>query len=144
MATGLNGIILITSKKYRFDLFFSVLLIGLMVIMNLIFIPKYGMAGAALGTMLATIVQNTARTIFVAVAFKIHPFEMKNIWVIAAAALVVAINYFLPFIFNIYVDILIRSTIVTFIFIMPVIAFKVSQDVNDFVRNSLNRIGIGG
>ncbi|HAN76933.1 MAG TPA: hypothetical protein DCQ31_03735, partial [Bacteroidales bacterium] len=59
--TGLNGLILVTSNKFRIDLLFTFLLALITIILNYLFIPGYGMEGAAFATMLSTVIYNMLR-----------------------------------------------------------------------------------
>lgn len=65
MYAGLTGVILITSKRYRYDFTFSVLLVGMTVASNAALIPSLGMNGAAIATMSTVIVYNLIRIGFV-------------------------------------------------------------------------------
>ena len=47
---GINGGILVTSEKYRYDFFINIFLIGLTLFTNFLFIPIYGIEGAAIAT----------------------------------------------------------------------------------------------
>lgn len=57
--------ILITSKRYRYDFTFSILLVGLTVATNAALIPSLGMNGAAIATMITVVVYNLIRMAFV-------------------------------------------------------------------------------
>ena len=63
--TGVNGIIVVTSPRYRFDLVFNVSLAAAIVGLNWVLIPRLGLAGAALAYCIALVSINTARTWFV-------------------------------------------------------------------------------
>ena len=53
MYFGLNGAIFTTSKKYKYDMIFTLFLIGTVYGLNLLFIPAYGISGAAISTSIA-------------------------------------------------------------------------------------------
>ena len=113
MFTGLNGFILVTSNKYRTDLIFTILLGTLTILLNYIFIPKWGLEGAASATLISVIIYNSIRTSYVYKVFKIHPFEVKQFKV----ALIIAVGWLaqwqLPFVSHFIVDLFIRSAMVT-------------------------------
>ena len=79
MATGVNGIILNTSRYYAYDSFFFVVLIFITIAANQYLIPRFGINGAAMGAALATMLYNLARTLFVGIAFRMQPFTWRNI-----------------------------------------------------------------
>ena len=65
MYVGLNSTILMTSKKYRYEFMLSILLVGLTVLTNALMIPRWGMNGAALATMISLLVFNVGHVAFV-------------------------------------------------------------------------------
>ena len=142
MVTGVNGIILVTSKKYRYDLIFAFFLIALIVIMNLFFIPLYGIIGAAISTMLTLIILNILRIFFILKIFNMQPFDTKSIWVLLISGVTLAIMYFIPFLVNTYVDIFIRSSLCFLLFMTPVYFLKLSEETNVYINNILKMAGI--
>ena len=142
MISGVNGIILVTSKKYRYDLLFAILLIVLVITMNLFFIPLYGITGAAIGAMLTLIIHNALRIFFILKTFKMQPFDIKSIWVILIGCLTYGILYFIPFISNAYLDIIVRSSLCLSLYIIPMYFLKISPEVNEYITNTLKRMNI--
>ncbi|MBI4929399.1 MAG: polysaccharide biosynthesis C-terminal domain-containing protein [Bacteroidetes bacterium] len=131
MATGINGIILVTSKKYRYDLLFTILLIGVMIALNLAFIPTYGIEGASFATMLSIITLNTLRIIYIWSVFGMQPFDFKSVWVILIGVFTLGVIYFIPPILNVYADMIIRSLICLVLYAAPVLWLKLSEEVNE-------------
>nr|GFD17476.1 hypothetical protein [Tanacetum cinerariifolium] len=60
--TGVNGIIVVTSPRYRYDLLFNLGLSGLIIGLNALLIPRLGLNGAALSNAVALVSINLART----------------------------------------------------------------------------------
>lgn len=133
ITSGLNGVILLTSKKYRYDLFFTLGLVVFAVISNYIFIPVFGMNGAAFASMITLILYNFLRIVFIQLHFKIQPFLLRQLWVPALILLIAFISWQVGEIINVYIDILMRSTIVGLIFIIPVYFLKISDDTNQMI-----------
>ncbi|HEV7230105.1 MAG TPA: polysaccharide biosynthesis C-terminal domain-containing protein, partial [Bacteroidia bacterium] len=144
MSTGLNGAITLTSKRYKYDLVFTAFLIVLAVALNYLFIHTYdmGMNGAAIATMISIITYNVLRLIFVKYFFSMQPFTRGNIWVLLLGLACFGLNYILPFFWNRYADMVIRSAIITILFMGPVILFRLSPDVNAFIVKFLKPFGI--
>lgn len=140
MATGLNGIILVTSKKYWVDLFFTFLLITIAILTNLYFIPRYGMNGAAFATMLITIIYNILRLFFVKWKFNMFPFDRSFIFITIIGLVSLFIITFIPFIYNRYLDITIRSILVCILFILPIWYFNLSTDLSNFANGIIKQI----
>jgi len=142
MATGINGIILVTSKKYRYDLLFTILLIGVMIVLNLLFIPKYGIEGAAFATMLSIITLNTLRITYIWSVFGMQPFDLKSAWVILIGIFTLGVIYFIPPILNVYADMIIRSLICLLLYAVPILWLKLSDEVNENAAKIFKMVGI--
>jgi O-antigen/teichoic acid export membrane protein len=97
MVTGINGMILITSPRYKVDMMFS----GLLIVMLLVSIPGlillFGMEGAAIGTSLAIVVYNAGRLLYIHKVYDLQPFQWKPMsFLLFAVPLVIANEFFHP------------------------------------------------
>ncbi len=130
MAAGLNGTILLTSKKYRYDLMFTIGLMGVAVITNLILIPILGMSGAALASMFSLIAFNLTRIFFLRFHFRLQPFEWRQIAVPIILIAIMILSQMTRQIVNVYVDVLLRSGFAALLFVVPVYFLNISGDIN--------------
>ncbi|TNE53309.1 MAG: hypothetical protein EP338_12300 [Bacteroidetes bacterium] len=136
---GLNGYILITSKKYRLDLIFTGGLILLVFFLNYLLIPIYGISGAAIATGIGYLLYNLGRLIFVYLFYKLHPFESGQLKVFLLATAVITIFEISPdFIDNPFLSISFKSLIISLLFALPVYAFRWNPDLNDYIQNALS------
>ncbi len=140
MATGLNGTILLMSKKFRYDLFFTMGLVVFAVITNMLFIPILGMNGAALASMLTIMAFNAIRILFIRHLFKIQPFEWKQCFVPILIALIMVLSSTTGQIINLYVDVPVRSLIAGLLFLLPVMWLKISPDLNQMIQSGIQLI----
>jgi O-antigen/teichoic acid export membrane protein len=131
MITGINQEIVGTSKYYKIDLLFYPFL-GLIAIgANMFLIPRYNMTGAAIATALTIFLFNTIRFFFLLLVFKIQPFSFNTLKVLLIFVLIIIINFFIPEIRNHFVyEIILRSFVLTFIFISLVLFLKISEDIS--------------
>jgi O-antigen/teichoic acid export membrane protein len=138
MATGANSSVFGTSKYYKVQTALLVVLVIVLVISNLILIPKLGVLGAALGSAGSLILLNILRYLFLYFKYKLQPYNIRFLYVIliGAAAYIAASK--IPAFSNFIIDILIRSTILTLLFCVPVYFLKISEDINDKVDEILN------
>ncbi len=143
MATGVNGIILSTSRFYAFD---TVLFIGVVVVTivaNYFLIPRYGMNGAALGAVLATTLYNAVRTLLVWRLFKMQPFSWRNGAVLLLTGLVWFLASLLPYgsgsWWRVALDVILRSGLIAGVFIGIVYALNLSPDANDLLKQVKKR-----
>jgi len=134
LATGINGIILATSDKYRWDLLFNIVLAALTIWTNSIFIPLYGMTGAAFATMLSLVFINLLRMFFVLWAYKMQPFAWSSLGITIIALVALAASYLVPYMGNVYLDIVVRSPVIPIVYAALALGFRVYPEMNVWVR----------
>ncbi|MBC5992152.1 lipopolysaccharide biosynthesis protein [Pontibacter cellulosilyticus] len=134
LATGINGIILATSDKYRWDLLFNVVLAILTIWTNYYFIPLYGIEGAAFASMLSYIIINLARLFFVQFVYKMQPFALNAVTITVIAGVALGASYLLPYLGNVFLDILVRSALITAIYGGLMIGLNVYPDMNEWLK----------
>lgn len=137
---GLNGAIISFSKHYKLVMYILVAAAILCALLNILLIPKMGMLGAAVaysGTMFAL---NFTYWLYLALKYKLQPFNFKFILVFFIALVSLAIGLLLPYIFNFYVDVFVRSTFVTIMYLGLCYGFKISSDINEFMLQIVNKL----
>lgn len=138
MYFGLNGAIFSTSKKYQYDLIFTLGLIGGVIVLNYIMIPKWGIIGAAISTAIAQLVYNIGRLIFIWQAYKLHPFKGNQFIVIGLGLVTLFAAYFTKgLINNKWIQFILESTLVLFLFIAPIYFFKIEKETVNYIKKGL-------
>jgi O-antigen/teichoic acid export membrane protein len=138
---GLNGVIFITSKKFKYDIYFTVSLLVLVCLMNIYLIPNYGIVGAACSTSIALIFYNVGRLYFVWKWYKLQPFEMNQLYVIALFFAIIFGFQFLPTIeANIFVVIFLKSALITLAFFGTILGLGWNEDLDGYVKKIYRRI----
>ena len=140
LACGLNGLIIINSKYFKADLLFNVVLLTFVVITNILLIPKMGIDGAALASLLSIIIHNIIKLIYIYVKIKIQPFDFQSIKLFLISVLVYFIIQLTPMIDNSILSVILKTILVLSIFIPLVISMKISNDINDFYKNLILKI----
>jgi len=131
MFSGVNQAIISTSKKYKYASVFMIVMLALIVLTNWIFIPIYGITGAAIASLIAMFVTTLLRYLFVWKTFNLQPYNYKHLIVIAISFFTYFISYNLPVIANEYFDIILKGTVITILFSFMIYFSKVSEDIND-------------
>lgn len=134
LATSLNGVILATSDKYRWDLGFNIVLAILTIGTNWYFIPRYGINGAALASMLSYVFMNFTRLFFVQFIYKIQPFTWSAAQIVVIAAVALGASYLLPYLENVYVDMLVRSLLITAVYGGLSIGLHIYPEMNEWLK----------
>jgi O-antigen/teichoic acid export membrane protein len=91
MVTGINTDIISVSRYYSFNFYSLLFLVIIAVITNSIFIPLYGVNGAAIATLISIVLFNFIKLIFIQNKLRMHPFS-KNTAIILL--LLIMVNVF--------------------------------------------------
>lgn len=111
--TGVNGIIVVTSPRYRYDLLFNVGLSALIIGLNALLIPRLGLTGAALSNALALVSINLLRTWFVWRSFGWQPFDRRVFYILALAGGAGLVAWVIPTPVNSWLTLLLRGGVLT-------------------------------
>ncbi len=130
MSAGLNATILYTSKKYRYDLYFTIAMVAFAFVANRLFIPRWGIDGAAFASMLTLIVFNLVRIIFIWRHFRIQPFVGRQIWVPVLMVAIMGLSGLVGTAGPVYADIVVRSSLAMALFLFPVWRLQISPELN--------------
>lgn len=141
-AFGVNGQIISLSKYYRFDTTTSLLLGVLTIVTNYLFIPIWGIEGAALATGLSILIFNLIRFAFLYNKLKIQPFTLSSFLALVILALGFTLGTYLPHHSNIFLDTAIRSIVLGLVVIIPSYYLNLSVDLNNGLEGLLKRIGL--
>ena len=133
---GNNNSIIFNSKYYKMVLFLGVLLVFVVVGLNFVFIPMYGINGAALATLIAIGMYSLAKLLFVVLKMKLFPFTKNTIIALMIALVSFGLFYYWDFNFNSIVNIILKSILVTIFYLGLSYYLKISSDIN-FVMNSV-------
>ncbi|GAA3641229.1 lipopolysaccharide biosynthesis protein [Flavivirga jejuensis] len=134
---GSNNAILFNSDYYRLVLFLGAALVVLMIVLNIIFIPLFGINGAAFATSLAVFAYNSVKLFFVYKKFKIHPFTVNILRIAGLISSSVLLFYFWEFPFNPIINIVLKSTLITVLYVFVVYRFKFSEDISSLINRYL-------
>ena len=139
LGTGVNMGIIATSTKFRWNTYFGFGLAVLIIVFNLIFIKLFGVEGAALASMLAMIIINFLRWIFLYRVFKLQPFNQRFFLALIFSVGFILLCHFIDIEMSAIKKILIYGVALTVLFWGVVIATGISTDVNDWLRKMRNQ-----
>lgn len=144
MFFSLNGVILVTSKKFKYDSIFNGVLLIVAFSLNLWLIPIYGIMGAAIATSASLILQNLSRTLFVWKSFGLHPFTSHQFRVLLLFIFVFGLfEFVLPQSFgNPLVNMAVKSILVTLLFPGLIYLLKLEPILVDYVRPVMLKLGM--
>ncbi len=141
LALGLNGEVIHNSKYYKWNLVLLPFLAILTIVLNIYFINKYqSIASAAMATLVSFAIYNVLRTILVKVKLNLLPFSKQYFYAIPFIFIPFLIEcYLIPSEINIWLKMLIDSSLVLIFFCLPVYFLKISGDINEIVNTLLRK-----
>ena len=141
LATGVNGAIIVNSNLYKYDLITNIFLVVIALIANLIFIPKYGINGAAMATAFSVLLFNILRLILIKVKLDLQPFSIKTLYTLALLAVIYSLSNYIPVSGNVYFDLFWRSFYLLVLFVPAMLWLNLSEDINKIIVDVMKRFG---
>ena len=131
MMPGTTMMQLYLSKYYKFHLLSSVLFIILLIISNIILIPKYGITGAALASVSSRLLIAIVNQIFYYRFFKEQPFSYKTLICIFSGLFIYFIISYIPQASHFIIDIAIRSSLIISFFLVLNLSLNIVTEYNE-------------
>jgi O-antigen/teichoic acid export membrane protein len=137
---GNNNAIIFNTKYYRAVLFLGVFLVVVAIGLNAIFIPLYGIMGSAFATLVSITLYSIAKLLFVVKRLHLYPFTKQTLHSLAITFLLFLMFYFWDFPFNPILNILLKSILITVLYVYVNYKFVVSNEINDAINVVLKKI----
>ncbi len=131
---GVSPHIILNSKHYRWLSYLLFVFAFLLIVTNILLIPRYGITGAALASLISKYIYNSLKFLFLYKKFRFQPFNYKHLEIILFAAISWYLSTFIPVLSHFILDLVVRSLFISVVFLTPVYFFKVSEDINQKVR----------
>ncbi len=139
---GNNNAIIFNTKYYRTVLFLGLGLVVLTFILNIIFIPIYGIKGSAFATLLSITAYSLAKLLFVVKKLHLYPFTKQNLYSLLVTAVLFLLFYFWEFPVYPLIGIALKSAIVTVFYVYLNYRFTISKEINEVINNFLKKFGV--
>lgn len=136
---GNNNAIILNTKYYRAVLLFGLLLVFMMIGLNMLLIPLYGINGAAWATLISIVVYNAIKLLFVIKKMDLYPFTMNTVKSMAVIVLVFVTFYFWDFDFHPIVNIGLKSILIAVVYGYINYRFVISPEINQVLDKVLVR-----
>jgi len=136
---GNNNAIIFNSKYYKTILLLGLFLVFLIVILNMYFIPNYGLNGAAIATLIAITLYSLSKLLFVVFKMKLFPFTINTLKSFGIVIATFCLFYFWNFNFHPIVNIGLKSILIAIFYLYINYYLKLSDDVNVLLDTILNK-----
>ena len=134
---GPSSLIIANSSKYKWLSFFLLVYTVLIIVTNIIFIPVWGIVGAALASFLSRFIFVLIRFFFLKHWFDLQPYSYRHMLILAISVIALFLTSLIPQNENFWIDTLIRSAFVSAVFVPLIYVSGISDDFNKTVRTIL-------
>jgi len=141
-STGSSVQIIGTSHKYQIQTYSLGVLVVLVIIFYSIFIPMWGMVGAAFGSLLSVAGASLLRVFYLQRNMKLFPYKLTHLKCVAIGVVAFAVGKIIPVIDNFLIDLILRCSTISVVFIGLCYLFNISRDLNLIVDKFLKQIRI--
>ena len=137
---GNNNAIIFNSKYYRMVLFLGLMLVFVTLILNMIFIPLYGIIGSAFATLLSITLYSVAKLMFVVKRMHLYPFTKQTLYSIGITFVLFLLFYFWKFPFHPIIGIGLKSILVTVLYVYLNYKLVISIEINRFLDTIFTKL----
>jgi len=141
MIASQNGEIILFSKFFRFNVVATVILGVITIVSNLIFIPIYGINGAAFASLLSLAIFNLVKFIFIRQKMGMQPFNLNTLKLIV----ITAVSYFLITMIpplTLWIDLIVRSLSVILLFGGLILLTRPSEEITSLSKGGWKQLFI--
>jgi O-antigen/teichoic acid export membrane protein len=139
LGTGLNAQILQLSKHWRVDLFTNMLFVLLSIILNYFLTKNFGLIGTAVGSVVAIVLFNLIRFIYIKKLLQLQPFSTNNLWAILIAVGWGLISYLIPLDNALFLSHVLKSILFISGFSITIVRMNLSPDITDLFQQVKNK-----
>lgn len=134
IATGVNTSILFNSEKYIYGTYLLILLLVLSITLNIIFIPLYGIQGAALATLIASVIYNVLKYVIIWKSFKMQPYDLSSLKILFLITVVLIIGLLIPSLNNLFATITLKAILLSGIYLGGIYLLKIMPEAYKFLK----------
>ncbi len=142
MAAGVSGAIISTSKEYRILTLFVAVFGALVIGTNLIFIPTFGIAGAAMASAISALAYGLMRFAFLWKRYGLQPYSSKHLIIVLLTLICAVLSGFIPDLYvaqshlaSLLLDIGVRSGSILMTYLLLAYFLKLSPDFNRWINS---------
>lgn len=136
---GISPHIIVNSDKYKWQSYLLLFFVIMVIVTNIIFIPLYGIVGAALASMISKFIYNISKFVFLKVQFGFQPYTIKHLLLLAIAIATYYLSTLMAPFNNFIVDIIVRSAFIGGLFISAIYFLNISEDINVSIEKLVKR-----
>ena len=134
MIFGCGGAIISNSSFYQISLVFSVVMALGVSILNMVWIPLYGIDGAALATLVVVGLSIAVKVMYLQFKIKAHPLSWNLLKALISVAILYTSFQYIDWTLSPIIQIILTSAMVSCLYFLIVAQFKLSDDLLGLVK----------
>ena len=134
LLTGVNSSVIMLSHKYFATSFLLFFLLAVSVLCNYLFIPIYGISGAALSLLTSIGSFNLLKYIYILVRFKMQPFSKQTFYIFCTGIICSAFIFIIPSSFHPILKAVLGCGFTVLLFSVMNVKFEIIEEVNKLFK----------
>jgi O-antigen/teichoic acid export membrane protein len=130
---SINGGVILTSKYYKIDFIFQSVLVITSILLNFWLIPLYHLEGAALATLIALIIYNLMKWVFLVKKFKFSPFSRSTSIALILLVGLIVLAKFNPLQFAYWTNAFISVILLVTVYLMAIYKLNLSGELRQAI-----------
>lgn len=141
VAFSINSEILVFSKFYRFNLILTIAMSALIILLNLIMIPIYGIEGAAAASAIVMLLFNLVKYIFLKIRLGLEPFSKETLKILGVGILTFNSARLISLDGSSISQLIFNSFFIFVIFLMWSLIFRAGREEWLWIKNQIKKSG---
>lgn len=137
--SGPHRLLILNTKLFRYDLYANILLVIFALLLDWWLIPPYGLLGAAVATLIVTVVYNAAAMLYVRHHMAMIPFSRQNLLSLGLLVLILFLGLVIPTVIHPVLTMALRSGVVCGLFALIVFRLNPSPELRDLLLIPIRR-----
>ncbi len=142
---SVNGEILVFSKHYKFNLTATIGMSILIILLNFLFIPIYGIIGAALASALVMLLFNLTKFIYLRIKLGFSPFSGETIRILGVGVVAFSVGIILGYLnlseIHPLLNLLITSACILISYLLASVLFGAGKEEWNWIREKIIKSG---
>lgn len=140
LVSGINSIIISYSKDYKFHMYFLIILAVVNLVLNYVFLKRFGLIGAAVATSISYVLFNVLKHYFVKLRFGFKLNFEKHLYILIAGSITFLILFLLPVNFHPILNIIIKCGITTISYGLMIYGTNPGGEIKKIVSGYLQKM----
>jgi O-antigen/teichoic acid export membrane protein len=136
---SINGGVLLTSKFYKVDLLFQAILVLASILLNFWLIPLFSLEGAALATLVALLLYNIMKWIFLLRKFQFLTFSNSTVTAVLLLSGFLALSFYNPLKFQYWLNAFVSIAVLSAVYLFIIYRGNLSKDIKESLDRMLSK-----